>query len=84
VESLRDLLEIYERELALVEREMRAMFKNHAGESRRSQAAGCRRAGPLAGDLGDAEASHRAGIGGSATGWRGRWWPASATPSFSP
>jgi len=31
VESLRDLLEIYDRELTMVEREMRAMFKNHAG-----------------------------------------------------
>jgi len=31
VESLRDLLEIYDRELAMVEREMRRMFKNHAG-----------------------------------------------------
>lgn len=31
VESLRDLLEIYDRELAMVEREMRAMFKDHAG-----------------------------------------------------
>jgi transposase len=31
VESLRDLLEIYNRELTMVEREMRAMFKDHAG-----------------------------------------------------
>lgn len=31
VESLRDLLEIYDRELAMVERDMRRMFKNHAG-----------------------------------------------------
>jgi transposase len=31
VESLRDLLEIYDRELKMVEREMRAMFKDHAG-----------------------------------------------------
>jgi len=31
VESLRDLLEIYDRELALVEREMRRLFKDHAG-----------------------------------------------------
>jgi transposase len=31
VESLRDLLEIYDRELAMVEREMRHMFKDHAG-----------------------------------------------------
>ena len=31
VESLRDLLELYERELNMVERQMRAMFKDHAG-----------------------------------------------------
>jgi transposase len=31
VESLRDLLEIYDRELAMVERKMRALFKDHAG-----------------------------------------------------
>jgi transposase len=31
VESLRDLLELYERELNMVEREMRRMFKDHAG-----------------------------------------------------
>jgi transposase len=31
VESLRDLLEVYNRELALVEREMRKLFKGHAG-----------------------------------------------------
>ena len=31
VESLRDLLEVYNRELAMVEREMRKMFKGHAG-----------------------------------------------------
>ena len=31
VESLRDLLEIYDRELQMVERKMRAMFKDHAG-----------------------------------------------------
>jgi transposase len=31
VESLRDLLEIYDRELAMVEREMRRRFKDHAG-----------------------------------------------------
>lgn len=31
VESLRDLLELYERELTMVEREMRRMFKDHAG-----------------------------------------------------
>jgi transposase len=31
VESLRDLLEIYDRELTMVEGEMRRMFKDHAG-----------------------------------------------------
>jgi transposase len=31
VESLRDLLEIYDRELAVVEREMRRRFKDHVG-----------------------------------------------------
>jgi transposase len=31
VESLRDLLEVYDRELALVEREMRRLFKDHQG-----------------------------------------------------
>ena len=31
VESLRDLLELYNRELTMVERQMRKMFKDHAG-----------------------------------------------------
>ena len=31
VESLRDLLELFDRELTIVEREMRGMFKDHAG-----------------------------------------------------
>jgi len=31
VESLRDLLELFDRELKMVEREMRRMFKDHAG-----------------------------------------------------
>jgi transposase len=31
VESLRDLLELFDRELSMVEREMRRMFKDHAG-----------------------------------------------------